>query len=35
LFVAAAAFLVFPTIGFELIGMGLAVGLFVWAKAKK
>ncbi len=35
LFAAAAAFLVFPTIGFELIGMGLALGLFVWAKVKK
>jgi TRAP transporter 4TM/12TM fusion protein len=35
LFIAAAAFLVFPTIGFELIGIGLAGGLFVWAKLKK
>jgi TRAP transporter 4TM/12TM fusion protein len=35
LFIAAAVFLVFPTIGMELIGIGLALGLFVWAKAKK
>jgi TRAP transporter 4TM/12TM fusion protein len=35
LFIAAAVFVVFPTIGMELIGIGLALGLFVWAKAKK
>jgi TRAP-type uncharacterized transport system fused permease subunit len=35
LFIAAASLLVFPTIGFELLGMGLAVALFAWAKVKK
>jgi TRAP-type uncharacterized transport system fused permease subunit len=35
LFVTAASLLVFPTIGFELLGMGLALGLFIWAKAQK
>jgi len=35
LFVAAAALLVFPTIGMEFIGIGLALGLFIWAKIKK
>jgi TRAP transporter 4TM/12TM fusion protein len=35
LFVAAAALLVFPTIGMEFIGIGLAIGLFIWAKIKK
>jgi TRAP transporter 4TM/12TM fusion protein len=35
LFIAAAGLLVFPTIGFELLGIGLALALFTWAKAKK
>jgi len=35
LFIAAAALLVFPTIGLEMIGIGLAVGLFIWARIKK
>ena len=35
LFIGAAVLLVFPTIGFELIGIGLAVGLFIWAWVKK
>jgi TRAP-type uncharacterized transport system fused permease subunit len=35
LFISAAGLLVFPTIGLEVIGMGLAAGLFVWAKIKK
>ena len=35
LFIAAAIFLVFPTIGMEFLGMGLALGLFIWAKIKK
>ncbi len=35
LFACAAILLVFPTIGLELIGIGLAVALFVWAKVKK
>jgi TRAP transporter 4TM/12TM fusion protein len=35
LFVGAAALLVFPTIGMEFIGIGLALGLFIWARMKK
>ncbi len=35
LFASAAILLVFPTIGLELIGIGLAGGLFIWAKMKK
>lgn len=35
LFAVAAMFLVFPTIGLELIGTGLALGLFVWARFRK
>ena len=35
LFIGAAALLVFPTIGFELLGIGLAIGLFIWARLKK
>ncbi len=35
LFVVAAILLVFPTIGFELIGIGLALGLFIWARLRK
>jgi TRAP transporter 4TM/12TM fusion protein len=35
LFIAAAGILVFPTIGMELIGIGLAVGSFAWARWKK
>jgi TRAP-type uncharacterized transport system fused permease subunit len=35
LFASAAVLLVFPTIGLELIGIGLAGGLFVWARIKK
>lgn len=34
LLIAAAAFLVFPTIGMEFIGIGLALGLFIWAKVQ-
>lgn len=34
LFAASASLLVFPTIGMELIGIGLAGGSFVWAKIK-
>ena len=35
LFIGAATLLVFPGIGLELIGIGLAVGLFIWARVKK
>ena len=35
LFASAAVLLVFPTIGLELIGIGLSGGLFVWARIKK
>ena len=35
LFIGAAVLLVFPTMGLELIGLGLAVGLFLWARIKK
>jgi TRAP-type uncharacterized transport system fused permease subunit len=35
LFASAAILLVFPTIGLELIGIGLAVGLFIVAKLIK
>jgi TRAP transporter 4TM/12TM fusion protein len=35
LFIGAAALLVFSTIGLELIGIGLAVGLFIWAWLKR
>jgi len=35
LFIAAAALLVFPTIGMEVIGIGLATGLFIWARIRK
>jgi TRAP-type uncharacterized transport system fused permease subunit len=35
LFTGSAALLVFPTIGLEMIGMGLAAGLFIWARVKK
>jgi TRAP transporter 4TM/12TM fusion protein len=35
LFAWAAIFLVFPTIGMELIGLGLALGLFIWARMRK
>lgn len=35
LFASAAILLVFPTIGLELIGVGLAGGLFIWARKKK
>lgn len=35
LFAGAAILLVFPTAGLEVIGIGLAVGLFIWAKIKK
>jgi len=34
LFASAAILLVFPTIGMELIGLGLALGLFIWARFK-
>ena len=34
-FIAAASLLVFPTIGYELLGIGLALALFAWAKVKK
>ena len=35
LFIGAAALLVFPSIGFEIIGFGFTIGLFVWARIKK
>ena len=35
LFIGAASLLVFPSIGLEIIGFGLAIGLFVWARMKK
>ncbi len=35
LFASAAIFLVFPTIGMEFIGIGLAFGLFIWARVRK
>ncbi len=35
LFVAAAFLLVFPTIGLEAVGIGLTLGLFIWARAKR
>ena len=35
LFVISAILLVFPTIGMELIGIGLAGGLLVWARIRK
>jgi len=35
LFIGAAALLVFPTIGFEFVGIGLALALFIWARLKK
>jgi TRAP transporter 4TM/12TM fusion protein len=35
LFITAASLLVFPTIGYELIGIGLGLGLFIWARVKK
>jgi TRAP transporter 4TM/12TM fusion protein len=35
LFAFAAILLVFPTIGLELLGMGLAGGLLIWARIKK
>ncbi|MBM4341376.1 MAG: TRAP transporter fused permease subunit [Deltaproteobacteria bacterium] len=35
LFACAAILLVFPTIGLELIGIGVAGGLFIWARFKK
>ena len=35
LFIGAAALLVFPTLGLEFVGIGLAIGLFIWARMKK
>ena len=35
LFVSAAVLLVFPAIGLELIGVGMAAGLFIWARLRK
>jgi TRAP transporter 4TM/12TM fusion protein len=35
LFIAAAALLVFPTIGFELLGIGLGLAMFLYARFKK
>jgi len=35
LFASAAILLVFSSIGMEFIGMGLALGLFIWARMKK
>ncbi|MCX8118982.1 MAG: TRAP transporter fused permease subunit [Desulfobacterota bacterium] len=35
LFATAAVFLVFPTLGSELIGVGLAGGGFIWARLRK
>jgi len=34
LFAVAAGLLVFPTIGMEILGIGLALGLFIWARLK-
>jgi TRAP transporter 4TM/12TM fusion protein len=33
--VVAAALLVFPTMGFELVGLSLALGTFVWARVRR
>jgi TRAP transporter 4TM/12TM fusion protein len=35
LFIGAASLLVFPTIGYELLGIGLALVMFLWARFKK
>jgi len=35
LFASAAILLVFPTIGMEFLGIGLALGLFIWARIRK
>jgi TRAP transporter 4TM/12TM fusion protein len=35
LFIGASVLLVFPVIGLEIIGIGLAIGLFIWARMKK
>jgi len=35
LFIGAASLLVFPTIGLEILGILLAIGLFIWARTKK
>jgi TRAP-type uncharacterized transport system fused permease subunit len=35
LFAAAASLLVFPNLGLEILGIGLAVGCYIWARIKK
>jgi TRAP transporter 4TM/12TM fusion protein len=35
LFAAAAALLVFPTLGLEILGIGLAAGCYIWARIRK
>ena len=35
LFAAASALLVFPSIGFEVVGIFLSLGLFTWARMKR
>jgi TRAP-type uncharacterized transport system fused permease subunit len=35
LFIAAASLLVFPTFGYELLGISLAVVMFLYARFKK
>jgi TRAP transporter 4TM/12TM fusion protein len=35
LFIGAAALLVFPTLGMEILGVGLALALFFWARMKR
>ncbi len=35
LFIGASALLVFPSTGLEIIGIALAIGLFIWARLKK
>jgi TRAP-type uncharacterized transport system fused permease subunit len=35
LFIGAAALLVFPTLGMEILGVGLALTLFFWARMKR
>jgi TRAP-type uncharacterized transport system fused permease subunit len=34
-FIGAAVLLVFPSIGLELVGVGLAIALFLWARWEK
>ena len=35
IFITAASLLVFPTIGSKLLGIGLAPGMFIWARGQK